>query len=184
MWCSGVHAVSPMNNRTHWPDGKDFAFTIFDDTDLQNLADIREVYAFLSDIGLRTTKSVWPLRGNEIPKVGGITCEDADYVQWSRSIKEKGFEIGLHNVTYHTSRREDTKRGFETFHELFGHYPYSMANHTGCHEAIYWGNYRLTGINQALYNLIHRNKNKELFQGHKEDSPLFWGDICKEKVIG
>lgn len=46
-----------------WPDGKRFAFTIFDDTDHQTLENVPPVYDFLSDLGLRTTKSVWPLKG-------------------------------------------------------------------------------------------------------------------------
>lgn len=171
-----------MSNRIHWPEGKDFAFTVFDDTDLQTPENASEVYAFLADIGFRTTKSVWPIRGDKSPQVGGATCEDDTYLQWVLKLQEQGFEIGLHNVTYHTSLREETIRGIERFHELFGHSPYSMANHTGCYECIYWGNYRLTGINEVLYNFLLRNRYKGLFQGHIESSPLFWGDVCKEKV--
>ena len=77
--------------------------------------------------------------------MGGTTCEDAQYLKWVLDLKEKGFEIALHNVTYHTSTRQETVHGFETFHRLFGHYPYSMANHTGCYEGIYWGSARLSG---------------------------------------
>jgi hypothetical protein len=57
-----------------------------------------------------------------------------------------------------------------------------MANHVGCNEGIYWGNARLTGINQVVYKLLHLNKYKGMFQGHVETSPLFWGDLCREKV--
>jgi hypothetical protein len=171
-----------MHNRIPWPEGKDFAFTLFDDTDLQTAENTVDVYAFLADIGLRTTKSVWPIRGDKTPSMGGATCEDPKYLQWVLTLMERGFEIGLHNVTYHTSLREDTIRGVERFRDLFGHYPYSMANHTGCQEDIYWGNYRLTGSHEKLYNLLLRNKYKGLFQGHIESSPLFWGDVCREKV--
>jgi hypothetical protein len=97
-------------------------------------------------------------------------------------LHEKGFEIALHNVTYHTSSRQDTIRGFEAFHGIFGHYPYSLANHTGCNESIYWGRFRLSGMEQRVYDLLHMLKRKEVFQGHIENSPLFWGDICKNKV--
>jgi hypothetical protein len=171
-----------MSAGVQWPEGKNFAFTIFDDTDLQTQDNASEVYAFLSDLGLRTTKSVWPLRGSETPKVGGATCEDAMYLQWVLKLKQQGFEIGLHNVTYHTSLREETIRGIDRFRELFGHSPYSMANHTGCHESIYWGNGRLTGMNEVVYNFLLRNRYKGVFQGHIESSPLFWGDVCKEKI--
>lgn len=171
-----------MSMPIQWPEGKTFAFTIFDDTDLQTLDNVREVYAFLADLGLRTTKSVWPIRGDHTPKMGGETCENAAYRRWVLDLQRRGFEIGLHNVTYHTSLRADTKRGLEQFHDIFGHYPYSMANHTGCHEGIYWGNYRLTGLHETLYNILLRNRYKGVFQGHLEDSPLFWGDLCQEKM--
>jgi hypothetical protein len=135
--------------KIEWPDGKQFAFTIFDDPDLQTLDNVSPVYVLLPDLGLRTTKAVWPIRGNRTPKMGGATCEDEHYLKWVLDHKENGFEIALHNVTYHTSTREETMHGLETFYRLFGHYPYSMANHTGCNEGIYWGNSRLSGIHKA-----------------------------------
>ena len=46
-----------------WPDGKAFAFSVFDDTDLSTLENAPAVYRLLRDLGFRTTKSVWPLRG-------------------------------------------------------------------------------------------------------------------------
>ena len=143
-------------NAVTWPEGKDFAFTIFDDTDLQTVENAREVYAFLADRGFRTTKSVWPLRGERCPKIGGMTCEDAPYLEWVLALQEQGFEIALHNVTYHTSPRQVTLQGIERFHHLFGHYPVSMANHVGCHESIYWGNSRLSGWHETLYNVLLR----------------------------
>jgi hypothetical protein len=165
-----------------WPNGKDFAFTIFDDTDLQTVDNGAPIYALLSDLGFRTTKSVWPIRGHNTPTVWGATCEDERYLKWVLSLQHLGFEIGLHNVTCQTSTRSDTVRGFEAFRRLFGHDPYSMANHTDCQEAIYWGNHRLSGLNKSLYNLLHRNRYKDVFEGHIESSALFWGDLCKQKV--
>lgn len=165
-----------------WPHGKAFAFTIFDDTDLQTLRNISPVYSYLSDLGFRTTKSVWPVRGDRTPRIGGITCEDREYRQWLFDLKADGFEIALHNVTYHTSSRSETVTGLETFRRLFSHYPYSMANHSGCHEAIYWGDYRVSGLNRLLYNALLRNKHNDIFQGHLEHTPLFWGDVCKRMI--
>lgn len=167
-----------------WPEGKDFAFTIFDDPDLDTVRNVAALYSFLGDIGLRTTKAVWPIRGNDTPRVGGATCEDQEYLKWILSLKEQGFEIALHNVTYHTSRREQTAHGIERFCQLFGHYPSSMANHTGCLESIYWGRARLSGGKQLLYDVLHMrlNGNRTIFQGHIEASPLFWGDLCRKKI--
>lgn len=171
-----------MNNRISWPDGKDFAFTVFDDTDLSTLENVKEIYSFLAGHGFRTTKSVWPIRGNKEPLIGGATCEDSDYLKWVLELKDMGFEIGYHNATFHSSTREETIAGIEKFAELFGHYPKSMANHTGCKESIYWGNYRLTGLNEFIYNLLTRNRNKGRFRGHIQGDQHFWGDICKEKI--
>ena len=170
--------------KIEWPSGKDFAFTIFDDPDLDTVENVAAIYSFLGDLGLRTTKAVWPIRGNDTPNVGGVTCEDEQYLKWILSLKEQGFEIALHNVTYHTSTREQTARGIDTFYRLFGHYPYSMANHTGCIESIYWGGERLSGLQRLFYNLLHLlpNRRKAMSEGHIEISPLFWGDLCRAKI--
>ena len=167
-----------------WPDGKDFAFTIFDDPDLDTVENVAAIYSFLGGLGLRTTKAVWPIRGNDTPKVGGTTCEDEQYLKWILSLQKECFEIALHNVTYHTSTREQTSNGIERFRQLFGDYPCSMANHTGCLESIYWGRARLSGGKQLLYDVLHRrfNGNRIIFQGHIEASSLFWGDLCRKKI--
>lgn len=171
----------PMISRIRWPDGKDFAFTIFDDPDLQTVDNVRPVYSFLADLGFRTTKAVWPVQGNGTPKMGGATCEDALYLKWILALQGKGFEVALHNATYHTSTREETRHGLEAFSGFFGHYPNSMANHTGNHEGMYWGNSRLSGLHKAIYNLLHLNR-KNVHQGHVETSPLFWGDLCRQRI--
>lgn len=167
-----------------WPGGKDFAFTVFDDPDQDTVENLETVYPFLCDLGFRTTKAVWPIRGDGTPKVGGATCEDERYLKLVLGLQEQGFEIGFHNATYHTSTREQTTRGLEIFQQLFGHDPYSIANHTGCRESIYWGNARVSGVRQLLYNTLNlrRNGNTNLSQGHIEGSPLFWGDLCREKT--
>jgi hypothetical protein len=165
-----------------WPDGKRFAFTVFDDTDLQTLENAPPVYSLLGQLGFRTTKSVWPVAGAARPRVGGATCEEPGYAAWVQSLQADGFEIGLHNATYHTSPREVTERAFRRFQELFGHPPRSLANHTGCDESIYWGTHRLTGAHAALYRLLTRSRGRDVFAGHVEGSPLFWGDLCREQV--
>ena len=38
-------------SRIDWPDGKDFAFTIFDDTDLATLENVPPVYELLGGLG-------------------------------------------------------------------------------------------------------------------------------------
>jgi hypothetical protein len=166
----------------HWPEGKTFAFTVFDDTDNSDLSNVPYVYELLYDLGFRTTKSVWPVRGRRVPTIGGATCEEKDYLAWVQSLREKSFEIALHNATYHTSNRRETADGLARFWNLFGHAPRSHANHADCGESIYWGDHRLTGRNALIYNLLNRYSTRGKFQGHVEQSPLFWGDLCRENV--
>jgi hypothetical protein len=167
-----------------WPAGKQFAFTVFDDPDLDTVENVAAVYSFLAELGLRTTKAVWPIRGTRAPKIGGATCEDEQYLQWILNLKEQGFEIALHNVTYHTSTRSETSCGLEAFFKFFGHYPHSMANHSGCNESIYWESARVSGVQRLIYNMLNLklNGNDSGSQGHIESSPLFWGDLCKAKI--
>lgn len=165
-----------------WPDNKSFAFSIFDDTDEATIENVPHVYALLDDLGFKTTKSVWPSRGTGIPAYGGDTCEDKEYLEWLLDLQKKGFEIGYHLNTFHSSTREEVIAGLERFEKLFGHSPNTMASHTGCADAIYWGEHRLSGLHRPLYNLLTRFRNKNKFRGHIEGDPHFWGDICRDKI--
>lgn len=166
-----------------WPEGKRFAFTIFDDTDLATEENVQDVYALLAELGFRTTKSVWPLKGKEKPLIGGSTCEDPAYLRWLYRLQKMDFEIGYHLATYHSSTRDETIRGIDRFKELFGHDPISMANHADCIESMYWGNHRLTGINSVLYDVQTQFRNRGRFRGHIEGDRHFWGDVCRERVM-
>jgi hypothetical protein len=166
----------------HWPDGKTFAFTIFDDTDSQTLEAGREAYALLGGLGFRTTKSVWPIAATGKPSDHGATCADPQYLRWVQSLQRDGFEIGYHLATSHTSPREDTARALEAFAGYFGHYPVCMANHYNCDESIYFGDNRLTGVNRFLYNVLTRFQNRNRFRAHIPGDPLFWGDLCRAKI--
>jgi len=165
-----------------WPDGKPFAFSVFDDTDRATLENVPPVYALLADLGLRTTKSVWPIRGGDVPVIGGATCEDPAYLRWVLNLQEQGFEIGLHNATYHTSSREETLRGLDAFRELFGGDPRSLANHAGVRESIYWGPSRVSGWRALAYHAMTRFRRVDWSRGHVEGDPLFWGDLCRDRV--
>lgn len=165
-----------------WPDGKKFAFTIFDDTDHASVKKLSGIYSFLRDLGFRTTKSVWTIEGAEKPVIGGDTCENPEYLKWVLNLEENGFEIGLHNVTHQTSDRDQTIRGVEQFKELFGYYPKALANHSGCKEGIYWGRHRLSGLAQLAYSFSNGFHDYNSYRGHVPGDRLFWGDICQEKI--
>ncbi len=166
----------------NWPHGKTFAFTVFDDTDLATLQNVRELYDFLLKQGFRTTKSVWPLAGSPPRPKAGSTCSEPEYRDWLLELQQAGFEIGYHNATYDTSTRDRTILGLARFSEIFSRQPRAMANHANCRENIYWGSYRLTGIEEIFYNLVTGNRNKNKFYGHIEGNEYFWGDLCKEKI--
>ena len=177
----GGSAAGPMN-RIEWPDKKRFAFTIFDDTDKTNLQNGLPFYDFLRDCGFRTTKSVWTVKGeNRLPGAGS-TCEDKPYLDWVLQLRDQGFEIGLHNVSSATSNRAQTEKGFETFRALFDRDPATLSNHAACGESIYWGAERLSGINRMLYTALMGKNHAENFRGHIQGDPLFWGDICRDRV--
>ena len=67
-----------MRSGCSWPHGKQFAFTIFDDPDSQTLDAGRNVYSLLGDLGFKTTRGVWPIRGNGTPSDHGITSADSE----------------------------------------------------------------------------------------------------------
>jgi len=171
-----------MHEPVEWPEGKRFAFTVFDDTDRTTLVNGPEIYRLLEDLGMRTTKSVWPIGGTRTPKVGGATCEDEGYVDWVHGLQRSGFEIALHNATYHTSPRSEALRGLEEFRRLFGDYPRIHVNHADCHDAIYWGDARLSGAHRTMYNALTRFRMRRRDGGSRHDSENFWGDACKTHI--
>jgi hypothetical protein len=170
-----------MTGPVSWPEGKRFAFTVFDDTDRATLSNVREVYALLEDLGMRTTKSVWPIRGEGRPTIPGATCEDDDYRAWTLELAEKGFEIGYHNATFHGVQRAGTQRALDRFAAIYGNNPRAAANHADNDEGIYWGAARLGGINRRLYQTMRGPALRD-FYGHVEDDPRFWGDLCRDRI--
>jgi len=168
--------------RIVWPDGSRFAFTVFDDPDMQSDGDGALVYDFLADLGFRTTRGVWLLAPTEpAPAVQGH-CEQPKHAGWLQGLRERGFEMGMHNATMHTSPREATIRAFEVHRRLFGDGPVTLANHMANADAIYWGCDRLSGWRKLAYNVATRGRNRHRFHGHEEGHRCFWGDICLREV--
>ncbi len=126
-----LNGSRPRNGRARiaWPEGKQFAFTVFDDTDLATVANARPVYELLAECGVFVTKSVWPLRNRhgDDPEREGMDCEDTEYLDWVLELKRRGFEIGLHNVASGGCRRDETIAGIERFQSLFGTEPITYA---------------------------------------------------------
>lgn len=165
-----------------WPDGKRFAFSVFDDTDLATMDNVPEVYALLDDLGFKTTKSVWPMRGSRVPYLGGSTSDDPGYRQWTIDLQGRGFEIGSHGATFHTSTRSEVIEALDKFKAAYGHDPYAFANHASCGESIYWGVDRVSGFHRLAYQAMTGFKSRSRFRGHVVGDEHFWGDVCRERI--
>ncbi|GLI51894.1 hypothetical protein TSYNTROOL_19800 [Tepidanaerobacter syntrophicus] len=126
--------------KIQWPDNKEFAFTIVDDTDNCTGDNIKPIYDFLYDHRILTTKTVWvyPPRNH----FTGDCLLDSDYLNFIIDIKSKGYKIGLHNVGSGEFNRENIKEGIDLFNEKIGFYPNLHINHSSNLDNIYWGNER------------------------------------------
>ena len=164
-----------------FPGNKRFAFTVFDDTDLSTVENVSPIYRLLAELGMHTTKSVWPLASVPGARFGGSSLQDSKYRDFILQLKEQGFEIALHNVRNHDAQRELVEEGFEIFRDILGDYPRAHANHSSNRENIYWGAARFSRAVGVLYRLATRSRGWP-FEGHVEDSPYFWGDICRSRV--
>lgn len=167
--------------RVRWPDGKAFAFTVFDDPDAQTYADGRTIYSFLDELGFRTTRGVWPGAAVRTPNSGGETCEDPRYRRHTTDLQSLGFEVGYHNTTKHSSTRDEIIRGLDAFRAYFGHDPGAMANHYNA-EAIYWGRARVTPPLSGIYTAATLGRTNGVHFGHIEGHPSFWRDVCRDRV--
>ncbi len=167
--------------RVRWPDGKQFAFTIFDDPDGQTVEVGRRVYGVLADLGFRTTRGVWPGRPVRTPNSKGAACDDEGYRRHTQALQTLGFEVGYHNHTKHSSTRDEIIGGLDAFRDYFGHDPMAMANHYNA-DAIYWGPARLTPPVRGLYVVATAGRTNGRHFGHVPGHPSFWGDVCRERV--
>lgn len=170
--------------RVEWPDGRAFAFTIFDDTDRATVENVAPIYEFLGELGLRTTKSVWPLEPGDGAPHQGSSCEDPEYLAWTLELQRQGFEIGYHGAASSTAARLKVIRALDCFRDHYGHDPRSMANHPLSAESMYWGVDRVSGIHRPIYRVLTWTNvhSRRVFRGHRTGDPLFWGDACRDRV--
>lgn len=160
-----------------WPNNKEFAFTIIDDTDNATVENVAPVYELLFELGLLTTKSVWvyPPRDHY---TGGSLVEE-DYYSFILDLKEKGFEICLHGVGSGSFTREEIIEGLQTYRKLIGDYPSMHINHAQSPHNIYWG-YR--GCSKLLQKYAKWRSPSDRFWGDDPSSKYFWGDFAKTHI--
>jgi hypothetical protein len=170
--------------RLTFPDGCRFAFTIMDDTDVATVANVRPMYQLLTDLGMRTTKTVWPVGCPEGSKnfSSSETLDDPDYVAFVLELERTGFEIAYHGATMETSLRERTESAISRFMSLFQTPPRVYANHAYNRENLYWGVDRIDiGLLKFLYGRLTR-QDPDQYQGHRPGSPWWWGDLASRHV--
>lgn len=176
--------LKDMKKNIVYPENKEFAFTIFDDTDVSTLENIRPIYDYLYSLGILTTKSVWPLRFNDgySDFAGSHTLEDKEYAEYVKQLSARGFEIAFHGASMESSTRKRTIEAFKKFYDVLGFFPRSYATHAGNKENIYWGENRFQFIVfKQLYRLLY-HKIKNYYSGDNQDSVYYWADICQKYI--
>jgi hypothetical protein len=167
-----------------FPDGRRFAFTIIDDTDVATHANVAPVYDLLEQLGLRVTKTVWPCACPEGSRdfAGSETLEDPAYREFVAGLARRGFEIALHGATMETSPRERTLAALDRFRTLFGTDPAVHANHAYNRENLYWGVERLDDPLLRVWYRWVNGRPPGYYDGHRPGSPHWWGDVCRERI--
>jgi hypothetical protein len=164
-----------------FPQSARFAFSILDDTDDATVENVRPIYDLLSELGLRTTKTAWPLDCPEGSRLylAGETLGNSEYLAFVKGLIARGFEVAYHGATMETSTRERTERGLREFEALLGVAPSIYCNHGQNLENVYWGaaRYRVAPIRLPIA-LMERLLGRPRYSGHVPGSPYFWGDLC------
>jgi hypothetical protein len=160
-----------------WPENKEFAFTIVDDTDFATVPVIKPVYDYLLKHKIITSKTVWVFPSRD--RFTGDCLLDEKYYQFILDLKSHGVEICIHGIGSGDFTRDEIKEGLEIFKNKLGYYPNLNTNHAINPYNMYWGNSSYHYI-LRLYSFLRRSN--EYFYGEKTGSKYFWGDIFKEKI--
>ncbi len=164
-----------------WPDGKKFAFTVFDDTDNDVIDNVQPVYKLLSQCNMRTSKSVWVYPPRD--SFQGLGLLDSRYLEFVRTLANEGFEICLHGVGSGKFDRTEIKGGIEFFRDCLGFYPNVHANHASNPDNLYWGSKRFVAPLAFLYRVVRSMAGKPVISlGDEEMSPCFWGDVANGRI--
>lgn len=168
-----------------FPDGKTFAFSILDDTDDSTVRNVRPIYELLNELGIRTTKTVWPLESSRPSRrfFAGDTLQEAGYLEFVHELVERGVEIAWHCASKESSSRSRTLEAFEYFTREFGFLPEIHCNHASNRENLYWGHRRYgSAIVRSFVRMLANLRRAPKFSGEAPESPYFWGDLCKQHI--
>jgi hypothetical protein len=166
-------------NAGSYPGGKNFGFTVLNHAHEAPVATLRPIYELFEELGLRTTQMVCSFA---TAQSAAGTLDDPEYHDFIVELSERGFEIGWAGASNESNQRHRVIEGLERFREVLGCDPRVYVNHAAKRENLYWGNDR---IDQSLLRaVIYRTAPAPAgyYEGHREDSPFWWGDICRERV--
>jgi hypothetical protein len=168
------------------PVGKTFAMTFIDDTDLSTRENTEPVYDLLAQHRFWGTKTVWPLRAKrnsafrrdlerDIPQSGaGDTLQDAEYLEFIKDLRTRGFEIALHGVAAGNSRRDEIESGLAFFRDTLGVSPTVNVFHQTNLENLYCGRYKLDSL---LFRALEFILDRSEYEGHRPGTPSYWADL-------
>lgn len=162
----------------NWPKNKEFAFTIIDDTDNSNINNIKPIYDYLASKNIKTTKTVWVYPSRDT--FTGQTLQNKNYYKYIKLLKNKGFDIQLHNVGSGNFSRTEIIKGLNDFKQKLGRYPNMHINHCSNSDNLYWGYKRFGLFLRKTMQVLKGSKGR--FYGDEINSNYFWGDIAKEKI--
>lgn len=163
-----------------WPEGKAFAFSILDDTDDGTVENTKPLYDLLDRLGMRTTKTVWPVACPEGSRLffAGKTMADPGYRKFILDLEDRGFEIAFHCATMESSRRSRTVEALNVLTNELKTQPRLHCNHGQNRENLYWGHHRYRSLIRHAVGIARKLKRQEYhYDGHVPDSPYFWGDL-------
>lgn len=167
-----------------FPEGKAFAFTILDDTDDATTANVAPVYQLLRELGMRTTKTVWPMDCPEGSRhyFAAETLQNPTYRQFVEGLVRDGFELASHGATMESSKRTRTEAALDFYRRELGMSPTLHVNHGQNRENMYWGaeRYRTWPV-RAVATLLESLRRRPHCVGHVPGSPYFWGDLCRDQ---
>jgi hypothetical protein len=163
-----------------FPENKQFAFTIIDDTDDAFLSNIAPVYDILHENGLKTTKTIWVYPPRDIQESKGDCLQNPQYLKFVQDIQLKGFEIGLHNVGSGGYVREEIIQGLEEYKRHLKTYPSIHVNHSYNKDNIYSGSKRFSFPLNLIVKKLYSQYDG--FSGDSPNSEFFWGDLHKKYI--
>ncbi len=170
-----------------YPDGKQFAFSIVDDTDNATVSNVKPIYDFLTKLGVRATKTVWAFPPRDSYR--GQSLLDAEYAEFIRELIADGHEIALHNVGSGSFTRDDLVRGMDIFASTLGFYPSLHTNHVSNPDNLYWQpKTRFRAPIGALYAIARAAMSRfagrvhQTTSGEDPDGPHFWGDLSLQHI--